>query len=124
VAKTEGETVGNLMQSMRAPHVPLQPVAVLSDEQLGTLMAMTRANGFEERRDAAILRLLIDTGMRKSELAGLRLTDVDHVQQVVFVRGRGNACARVHFEAGRRRPSDVTNAPGAATRTPTGPTIG
>lgn len=55
----------------------------------------TKGNGVEERRDTAILRLLIDTGMRKSELAELRLTDVDHVEQVVFVRGngdRGRAC--------------------------------
>jgi site-specific recombinase XerC len=46
--------------------------------------------GFDERRDNAIIRLFLDTGMRKSELAGLRVSDVDlDVDQVAIVLGKG-----------------------------------
>lgn len=50
---------------------------------------------FENRRDEAIIRLFVDTGMRAGELAGLRVSDVDREQQVVHVVGkgsRGRAC--------------------------------
>jgi site-specific recombinase XerD len=115
----EGETAGNPMQGLRPRHVPVQPVAVLTDDQLTMLMATTKGNAFETRRDAAILRLLIDTGMRKSELAGLRLTDVDHGQQVV-VRGKGDRMRACPF---RSRTADALRryerAPVSAIRTRT-----
>jgi len=45
---------------------------------------------FDERRDNAIIRLFLDTGMRRFELAGLRLSDIDlDVDHVAFVVGKG-----------------------------------
>ena len=44
---------------------------------------------FEDRRDTAIVRLLLDTGMRRAELAGLKIDDVDLDQQVAIVMGKG-----------------------------------
>lgn len=91
----DGEIPRSPMERMKAPHVPEQPVDVLTVDQLQALMATCKGNTFENRRDLAIFRLFIDTGMRASELAGLAVEDVDLDQSVAHVLGkggRGRAC--------------------------------
>ncbi len=43
----------------------------------------------DARRDTAIIRLFLDTGMRLAELANLALTDIDLDQGVAIVMGKG-----------------------------------
>jgi len=91
----DGEIDRSPMERMHAPHVPEQPVDVLSVEELQALMATCKGNTFENRRDLAIIRLFIDSGMRASELAGLKVEDVDLDATVAYVMGkggRGRAC--------------------------------
>jgi site-specific recombinase XerD len=85
----EGEIAESPMAKMKAPLVPEQPPPVLRDDELKRLLKACEGQGFEERRDTAILRLLIDTGMRRAEAAGLRLTDVDFDDDVAVVMGKG-----------------------------------
>ena len=77
------------MRTMRPPHVPEVPVPVLSDDQLSALLKACEGKSFEDRRDTAIVRLLIDTGMRRGELVGMTIEDVDFDQNVAFVVGKG-----------------------------------
>jgi tyrosine recombinase XerC len=42
------------------------------------------------KRDAAILELLYSTGMRRSELIGLRISDVDFTRKTLKVQGKGS----------------------------------
>lgn len=77
------------MANVRAPIVPEKPVPVLSDDELRALLASCATKGFEDRRDTAIIRVLLDTGMRRDELVGLRLADVDVVGRVAVVLGKG-----------------------------------
>ena len=58
------------MESMTPPAVPEQPVPVLDVDQLARLLDTCRGNTFENRRDTAIIRLFLDTGMRAGELNG------------------------------------------------------
>ncbi len=91
----DGELDRSPFETMSPPDVPEQPVPILGDEELARLLAVAAGNTFENRRDTAIIRLLLDTGMRASELIGLRLEDVDREQSLVFVMGkggRGRAC--------------------------------
>lgn len=46
---------------------------MLSDDQLRRLLRSCEGRDFTDRRDAAILRLFIDTGVRVSEAAGSML---------------------------------------------------
>ncbi|MGH2625204.1 MAG: tyrosine-type recombinase/integrase [Anaerolineales bacterium] len=85
----EGEIRESPMRNMRAPIVPEQPVAVVSDDELDHLIRSCSGRSFADRRDTAILRLFIDTGMRLSELAGLRVEDLDFDQDVAGVVGKG-----------------------------------
>lgn len=51
-------------------------------------------------RDAAMLALLYVGGLRRAELAGLRLFDYDHESRTVRVRGKGNKERVVYAEGG------------------------
>jgi site-specific recombinase XerD len=85
----DGEIARSPMERMSPPSVPEQPVAVIDDDALTALLATCKGNTFENRRDTAILRLLIDTGMRAGELCGLSLEDINFEQQVALVLGKG-----------------------------------
>jgi site-specific recombinase XerD len=50
---------------------------------------VTSGRSFEQRRDHAILMVLIDTGIRRAELAGMGVDDVDLGAQVLRVVGKG-----------------------------------
>ena len=54
---------------------------------------------FVGRRDKVILRLLLDTGVRVSELCGLQLTDVDLDRELAYVVGKGSRPRVVPFGA-------------------------
>jgi site-specific recombinase XerD len=86
----DGEISRSPMAKMKPPAVPEQPVPILTDEQLSALLATCKGNTFENRRDYAMIRLLIDTGMRAGELAGLRVGDFDQVHDAAVVRGKGD----------------------------------
>src|SRR4051794_14858047 len=79
----DGEIPRSPMERMTAPTVPEQPVPVLTDDELAKLLAACKGTDFENRRDEAIIRLFVDTGMRAGEMAGLQLDDVDRDQQIV-----------------------------------------
>jgi integrase len=53
--------------------------------------------GFNARRDMAIVRLAVDTGLRRAELAGIGLEDLDLEGQVVRVVGKGRRVRTVPF---------------------------
>jgi len=85
----EGEIRDNPMGRMHPPAVPVQPPPVLLEEQLRALLRASEGGDFEARRDMALIRLLLDTGMRRGECAGLRVADVDFDHEVAVVLGKG-----------------------------------
>lgn len=85
----EGEITESPMGNMRPPIVPEQRTEVLNEDKLRALLATTTGKGFENKRDEAILRLFIDTGMRLAELAGLNVGDLDFTDDVTVVLGKG-----------------------------------
>jgi site-specific recombinase XerD len=98
-AVEEGEITASPMANMRPPTVPEVPVPVVADDDLKKLLKTTEGKEFEKRRDAAILRVLIDCGIRLGELTNLRLNDVDFETQVLIVVGKGSRPRSVPFGA-------------------------
>jgi site-specific recombinase XerD len=85
----EEEIEANPMARMKPPIVPEQPVPVVPDDGLRRLLAVCAGKDFEARRDTAIITLLLDTGARSGEFAGLTLSDVDFDPDVLLVLGKG-----------------------------------
>jgi site-specific recombinase XerD len=86
------------MAKMSQPQVPEQPVPILTEAELVALLKVTGGKGFEQRRDHAILRLFVDTGIRLHEMASLSLDDVDlDTHDVVHVLGKGSRGRAVPF---------------------------
>ena len=57
---------------------------------LSRLLAVCEKNReFEDRRDAAILRVFIDTGARLAEVTNLTLSDIDLASGLLQVLGKG-----------------------------------
>jgi site-specific recombinase XerD len=76
----------------RPPNVPEQPVPVLSEEELRALLRVAdKDSSFYGRRDAAILRLFIDSGARLSEVANLTIDDVNLDAGTVRFLGKGGS---------------------------------
>lgn len=67
----------NPMRRMRPPRLPKYEPRVLSLDELRAVLGTCRGKGFDDVRDAAILRILMNTGMRRGELVGLRYSPTD-----------------------------------------------
>jgi hypothetical protein len=72
-AVAEGELDACPMAGMNPPQIPDEPPPVLTDEELRRLLKSCEGRDFTDRRDAAILRLFLDTGVRVAEAAGIML---------------------------------------------------
>ncbi|MFI6910153.1 tyrosine-type recombinase/integrase [Nonomuraea sp. NPDC050394] len=70
--REEERTVGHPMANVAPPTVPDKAKPVFDDDELRALLKACSGSTFADRRDTAIFRILIDTGMRISGLAGLR----------------------------------------------------
>lgn len=92
----ENELLVSPLARMKPPRIPETPPPVLRDTDLKRLLLTCAGQTFDERRDHAILRLFMDTGLRRAEMAGIRWTpddeasnDVDLDQGYVRVLGKG-----------------------------------
>ena len=88
-AMQDDEINDSPMRNMKPPHVPEAPPDVLTEEQLRRMLKTCEGKSYEARRDNAILRLLIDTGMRRAEIAGLKMEDLDLDRNLAYVMGKG-----------------------------------
>lgn len=98
----EGEIADSPMARMRPPIVPEEQVPVLDEDALRAVLKACDGSSFEDRRDTALLRLLIDTGMRRAETCGLRVDDLDFDYDTALVVGKGRrerACPFGHKTA-------------------------
>ncbi|MEU0569310.1 tyrosine-type recombinase/integrase [Nonomuraea sp. NPDC005983] len=59
------------------PRLPQKASKYLTLDEVAALLDVCKGSNFVARRDAAIIRVLIDNGLRVSGLAGLRLDNVD-----------------------------------------------
>jgi len=83
-AQEEGYLKTNIASRLKVPRAPKKIIQTFSEEQLRRLLASARST-----RDEAILGLLIDTGIRVTELASLQIQDVDLDRGRVKVHGKG-----------------------------------
>jgi site-specific recombinase XerD len=88
------------------PAVVDKPVPVLDDAELAALLKACQGKTFADRRDEAVVRFLLDTGCRVSEMCGITLDDVDLDHELVIVTGKGRKTRPVYFGARTARAID------------------
>ncbi|MFC4912545.1 tyrosine-type recombinase/integrase [Actinomadura gamaensis] len=73
---TEGERThtASPMTNVEAVKSPKKAKSFFDDEQLAALLKTCAGNSFEDRRDTAIMRIFIDTGVRVGGLVSIRYT--------------------------------------------------
>jgi site-specific recombinase XerD len=84
----EGEIEASPMARVKAPKVEEKPPTIISDVTLGKLFATCIGTDFTNRRDMAILRVLLSTGVRRGELCSIRRDQIDLDAKVVQVSGK------------------------------------
>jgi site-specific recombinase XerD len=101
----EGEIDADPFVRMEAPKVDMPVIPVLTDDELRALIAACQPPAAERsglaslrhKRDEAIVRVMVETGMRASECVGLRVDDVDLTERTAVIRrgkgGRGRTVA-------------------------------
>jgi site-specific recombinase XerD len=94
----EDELATSPMASIRAPAARLPEPQILIGEEIAALLAACEGDAFEDLRDAAIIRLLLGTGMRRSELAALQLDDLDLDLHTAYVAGSGRVPRAAPFD--------------------------
>lgn len=93
----EGDIAETPFLRMNPPHLPEVPVPVLSDIELKALLRACAGTSFVARRDTAMIRLLMDTGMRRAEMAGMKASDIDWQLNTVDVMGKGSRPRTIPF---------------------------
>lgn len=95
----EGELEEHPMTTLSPPQPKMKPVPVISDVELAAIIKAVTGKDFTQRRDEAMIRVLLDCGIRVSELCGLSVEDIDLDQGMSIVRGKGNKVRPVYFGA-------------------------
>ena len=86
----EGELATDPLAGIRSPKIDTKVVNALSEDQLKRLIKACSGQRLGDRRDEAIIRLMLETGARAAEVVGLQTADVDLGKgQVVIRRGKG-----------------------------------
>jgi len=87
----EQELPDDPLVGLKAPKIPAKVVEALTDDQLRALLKVCRGTSFRDRRDEALVRLMVECGLRASETIGLTVADVEPIKDglVVVRRGKG-----------------------------------
>jgi site-specific recombinase XerD len=92
LAKREGRRTDNPAQDVPPPKAAKRLPHVMSESEV-TKLLRTRIAGktdFQRLRDAAIMEVLYASGIRRAELVGLNISDVDLDRRIMRVIGKGN----------------------------------
>lgn len=94
----EDEMPTHPMNGVDLPKVKDRPVPVLSDLELARLLKTCAGKELADRRDAAMIRVLLDCGVRVSELCGMQMIDKASLDAgMVLVRGKGDKVRPVYY---------------------------
>jgi integrase/recombinase XerD len=94
----EGELAADPLAGLKPPRLDQKLTPVLSEDQLRALLAACAGKSFRDRRDEALVRLMLETGIRAGEAVALTLDDVDLDAGMATVRrGKGGKGRRVAF---------------------------
>jgi site-specific recombinase XerD len=96
-AVAENETDTDPMKNITKPLTPERSIEFPSQAELKRVLEGIKGQDFTARRDRAIVRLFVSSGLRLAELTNLKPSDVDHDAHQVSVMGKGRKPRIVSF---------------------------
>jgi integrase/recombinase XerD len=87
---SEGKIESNPARLLNAPKLPKRLPGVLSPEEVETLLSQPETADPRGQRDKAMLELLYATGLRVSELVGLKMVNINLEAGYVRTLGKGS----------------------------------
>ena len=85
----EGYTRENILANLRPPKAPRTLAEVLRDEEVGRILACADPETSWGSRDSAMLIVMLDTGLRLSEVANLAMANAHLDEGYLKVMGKG-----------------------------------
>ncbi|NOZ07667.1 MAG: tyrosine recombinase [FCB group bacterium] len=80
----------NFARSVKSPKIPKNLPIFLREEDVAKLLEGPFENTLKGSRDRLILELFYATGIRISEMAKIRIKDIDSDEKIVRILGKGN----------------------------------
>lgn len=99
----DGIIVGNPLRRLRRPKVDTPLLPPIPAPVVRALFRACQGTALIDRRDTAILHILLDTGLRAGELLRLNVGDIDFETGSIHVRTAKSRKARVVFISARTR---------------------
>ncbi|MBC9728471.1 tyrosine-type recombinase/integrase [Streptomyces sp. TRM68367] len=94
----EGEIPADQLVNLKPPKLDAKVVRELDEGQCRALIKVCKGGELRDRRDEAIVRLMIETGVRAGEVIGMSVTDADvKAGMAVVQRGKGGKGRTVPF---------------------------
>ena len=89
--KEKDYLISDPAQRIKLPKIPMRlPKVILSKKEIKTLLAAQDIRTNTGYRDRIILEILYDTAIRRFEVAGIKLTDLDLESGYIRIKGKGN----------------------------------
>lgn len=94
----EGETEVDVLVGLKPPKIDQPVIEPLADAEIKALLKACNGTEMRDRRDEAIVRLMVETGARAGETAILKLPDLNLAEgSVIIRRGKGGKGRSVPF---------------------------
>lgn len=86
----EGEVDTDPLLGLKSPKIDTQVIEPLTDDEIRLLLKACAGKEMRDKRDEAIVRLMVETGARAGEVATMTLADLDLGEGVAVIRrGKG-----------------------------------
>lgn len=96
----EGEITKNELKELPPPKLHLKVTDALTAQQVTDLIKACKGNHFADRRAEALVRLMVETGVRASEALAIKVTDVNLPTMTALIyKGKGAKGRLVPFSA-------------------------
>jgi site-specific recombinase XerD len=98
----EDEEIIDRAPKIALPKLPDRQFPIITENQVHQLLSCDHlsASGPQAIRNRALIALMLDTGIRRSEAAGIVMADLEIADQLIKIRGKGNNERRVPFSTG------------------------
>lgn len=94
----EGELEASPVERIVVAKTVDPPPDVLNPDEVKALLKACEGTGFRDRRDLALVRLMLATGLRAAETCSLKVEDLDLPGRVAAVKGKGDKRRVVRFD--------------------------